>query len=66
MTFAEFVAQRGAQAVAEACGQPVQTAHLWKHRNAIPRRYWPKIMAAFPDVGAAEILEMDQASRTKG
>lgn len=39
----------GAQTVAERLNSRTETVRMWTWRNAVPRRVWPEMIAAFPN-----------------
>ena len=40
----------GASVFAKAVGVEPGVVRLWKYRSTIPRRAWPDILEAFPDI----------------
>lgn len=56
-----LIEQRGGPAVvALAINERPGVVRTWKHRNQIPRRAWPEILEAFPD------LTMDALKAAEG
>jgi hypothetical protein len=56
-----LIEQRGGPAVmAQAINERPGVVRTWKHRNQIPRRAWPEILEAFPD------LTMDALKAAEG
>jgi hypothetical protein len=35
---------------------------VWKHRKRFPRRVWPEISAAFPELTTEKLLELERAA----
>lgn len=60
MTFAEFIALKGAKNLAVVCEVAEPTAYSWRNRDFIPRNRWDVIMSAYEltyaDMRAMEIL----------
>lgn len=40
----------GADAVAAKLNARPETVRMWAFRNAVPRRVWPEMIEAFPDI----------------
>jgi hypothetical protein len=40
----------GTTKVARKLGEKVQTVHMWGKRQCIPRRVWPEMLDAYPQV----------------
>lgn len=55
----ELIADKGAQAIAEALKVDIGTVRVWKHRDRIPRTVWPELVGAFPDLTVEELLAME-------
>jgi hypothetical protein len=45
--------------VAEAIEERPSTVAAWKHRGSVPVRYWPKLIAAAPNLGERKALAYD-------
>lgn len=61
MDASSLIDQRGGPAVvASAINEKPGAVRTWKHRNQIPRRVWPEMLAAFPD------LTMDALKAVEG
>lgn len=58
-------AKGGAAAFAAAVGVTPSHARVWKHRNQFPRRHWPEIGAAFPDLDTETLLEAERMAACK-
>lgn len=59
---AQFIEARGEAALAEAAGVEPNTVRVWKARNRIPRKAWPELIAAFPDVTMDVLLGTERAA----
>lgn len=55
----------GSAAFAAAVGVTPSHARVWKHRNQFPRRYWPEIGAAYPDLDTVALLAAERAAKRK-
>lgn len=62
MTFAEFIAQKGVEKLSGALKTPRNTIYSWRHLNLIPRKVWPDLMVALPEVGLSDLLAMEAAA----
>ena len=60
-TAAKLIDLKGVAAVADATGANPETVRVWKHRNRLPRKAWPELMQAFPDVTMAVLLKTEAA-----
>lgn len=58
-------AKGGNAAVASATGYDPGAVALWRHRNKLPRRAWPEIMTAWPDVKLGHLLALEAANDAK-
>lgn len=67
----DFIDSRGGPAkIAEAFSglQPPAIHHnagavaVWRHRNKLPRKAWPEILEAYPDVTMAELKAIEARS----
>ncbi len=62
-TAAQLIEDRGGSAVfSQATGIPHGAVRTMKHRNRIPRRAWPEIQKAYPDVTLDRLLETEAAA----
>lgn len=52
----------GPSVFAEAVGYKAGAVRLWKHRDYFPRKAWPDINSAFPDL-ALDVLRAVEAER---
>ena len=64
MTFAEFIAKRGAQTISSRLGRDVSQIYVWKTRNKIPRERWPELLVAFEDLTVDDLFAMAHASKS--
>lgn len=58
-------AKGGATAFAPSVGVTAATARVWKHRDAFPRRFWPEITAAHPDLDTKALLAAERAAKRR-
>jgi hypothetical protein len=56
-------AKGGAIAFAPSVGVTAATARVWKHRNAFPRKFWPEITAAHPELDTKALLAAERAAK---
>jgi hypothetical protein len=62
-TASSLIVERGDyEAVAAKLGIPAGTVAAWKSRNSIPRRNWPEIIDAFPDLTMDELRATERAA----
>lgn len=63
MTFAEFIAETGAQTISGRLGLDASQIYVWKTRNRIPRERWPELLIAFPDLKVDDLFAMDHSRK---
>jgi hypothetical protein len=61
-TVATIIDEKGGAAVfAEKVGRRPGAVRVWKHRNQFPRKAWPEIITAFPDLSLERLTEIEAA-----
>ena len=61
MTFSEFISRKGAKALALALNCPIGTIYGYSSYGFIPRKRWPDLLLAFPELGLSDLLGMESA-----
>jgi hypothetical protein len=61
MTFAEFIRQKGVQSLSVALSCPVGTIYGYSSYGAIPRKRWPDLLLAYPELGLSDLMQMEAA-----
>ncbi len=61
--FGDFIAAKTPQTLHLVLNVPINTVYGWTHAGFVPRRHWPDILLAFPEVGLNDLLAMESARR---
>lgn len=62
MTFAEFISRKDVENLSIAINTPRNTIYSWTHNNHIPRKEWPMLVMAIPELGLRDLFDMETAS----
>lgn len=63
MTFAEFIRQKGPRALSVALDCPLGTIYGYSSYGSIPRKRWPDLLVAYPELGLSDLLRMEGISQ---
>jgi hypothetical protein len=63
ITVDAILAVKGVAPFAESIGVRVGTVRVWKTRQTIPRRYWPEIVKAHPELTLDRLMEAERNSK---
>lgn len=62
--FSEFIAEKGVQSLHVVTNCPPNTIYMWTFRNLIPRKYWPELIEAYPEITLTHLKRWEtQADR---
>ena len=65
--FADFIAEKDAEQLAEVCGAALPTVYWWKQRHGgrgmIPRKHWDALMDRWPDLKYRHLKALEESSR---
>lgn len=62
LTVEEILRTKGTKEFAASIGVRIGTVRVWKSRRIIPRRYWPEIVLAHPELTLERLLETERDS----
>lgn len=62
MTFAEFIRDKTPNAISRVTGVGIDNIYVWTQRNRLPRRWWPEILVAYPEVQLIDLMRMAEES----
>lgn len=62
MTFADFISRKGVEKLSVVLNTPPNTIYSWTYRNCIPRKEWPSVLVAIPELGLRDLFDMETAS----
>ena len=58
----EIINDLGVSAVADATGSKLNTVRVWRARNRLPRKKWPELLRAFPNLSMDVLLKTERAA----
>jgi hypothetical protein len=61
ITVDAILAVKGVNHFADSIGVRPGTVRVWKTRRCIPRRYWPEIVKAHPELTLDKLMEAERA-----
>lgn len=65
-TFAEWITVMKPQRIADDLNRPVGTIYAWSSENRIPRIVWPDLLLVYPELGLAQLMDMEiEAGRSR-
>lgn len=65
LTIDAILAVKGVASFAQSIGVKTGTVRVWKTRKIIPRRYWPEIVKAHPELTLEKLVEAERNSAAR-
>lgn len=64
-SFSDFIDAKGQDTICSALAWPPSTIRGFRAFRMIPRKRWPELLHAFPELGMSDLMRMETQARKR-